>query len=146
MSDDPVVPDPPPESPAAAYTAIKNRLTSLGGSFVGDPPDAAPLPYSFVWGPPLILGDPTVGGMTVVDRRVHVTVVHSTANNVLRMASEVEGLLAGWSPSVVGWRFHALQVVGSESVRTPHSIIETNTNRSPAWVVLHVRVRGQKSG
>lgn len=133
-------------NPGSVYQEIADRLASLGGFFVGDPPNATPPPYTFVWGPGMIQDAPTFGGLRTVDRRLHVTVVHTTPNNALLLASQAEELLSGFVPTVDGWVFSPLTVTGSEPVQTAHSVVETDTNRSAAWLVLHVRLRGQQIG
>ena len=128
------------------YQRISTKLGDKLTTFIGDPPEAAEPPYAFVWGPPLILNTPLAGdSKQLLDALLNVTVVHSTPNNVLLLAGQVRDALTGFIPEVDGWGFSPIRVTGSQPVLTPHSVVDTDTNRSPAWVVLHLRVRGQQA-
>lgn len=129
------------------YKRMSDQLSTLADSFIGDPPNAAPIPYTFVWGPyPTKESSSLAGVRGEVDFTAHVTVVAASPANVLQLASQVEAILDDAEPIVAGWKVFPLVVAGSEQVQTSRGIFEADTNRFPAWVVMHVHVRAVRIG
>ena len=125
------------------YKRVDERLATLGVPvFIGDPPNAVPPPYLFVWGPLPARQEILMSGSRVeVDSPINVTVVHTSPANTLKLASQVESLLAGWTPHIDGWRIFSLTIEESQPVQTPRGSFEADTNRYPAWLVLSLRLR-----
>lgn len=127
------------------YKQVADRLSSLGGSYVGDPPDAAQVPYVFVWGPAAVKASSLMAANRgETSFTMHATVVAHSPANTLALAAQAEELLAGFTPTIEGWRVFPLDVTGSEPVQTQRGSFEPTTNRYPAWVVLHIQVQAVK--
>lgn len=127
------------------YKQVADQLSSLGGSYVGDPPDAALVPYSFVWGPAPVKASSLMAGNRGEARfTMHATVVAHSPANALALAGQAEELLAGFTPTIEGWRVFPLDVTGSEPVQTQRGSFDATANRLPAWVVLHIQVQAVK--
>lgn len=127
------------------YKRIADQLSTLADSYIGDPPDAVDIPYTFVWGPYPTKQSSTLAGVQgEVDFVAHVTVVAHSPANALSLAAQVEALLAGWEPVVPGWRVFPIRVYGSEPVQTSRGIFDAESNRFPAWVVVHLNIMAVK--
>ena len=120
-------------------------LTSTGTTvkaFVGDPPSNPGMPFVFVWGPPtLATSEAMSGGGGDVDVRLHVQVVAATTANVLDLADQVTARLAGWAPTVPGWRCFPLAHVGVTEVRADNSTVGAPANRAPRYCTITLRAR-----
>lgn len=135
----------------AHYQAITNRLATLATSgklvpaTLGDPPGNQPLPYMFVTPRPATPRSVTAAGC---DRELNevfnVTLVHSSANNVLAMCEGATSLLHGWTPEVPGWRTFPLEVVDTQPVQTSTVVMDGTSNTYPRWAVLQVRLQATK--
>lgn len=129
-------------------TQIRDRLadlTSAGAAvkaFVGDPPGNPGMPFVFVWGPPTLTSSATVSGCGGdVDARLHVQVVAPTTTNVLDLADQATARLAGWAPTVPGWRCFPLAHVGVTDVRADNSTVGAPANRAPRYCTITLRAR-----
>ena len=129
-------------------TQMRDRLatlTSAGVSvkaFVGDPPSNPGLPFVFVWGPPTLATSESMSGCGGdVDVRLHVQVVAATTANVLDLADQVTARLAGWSPTVKGWRCFPIAHVGVTDVRADNSTVGAPANRAPRYCTITLRAR-----
>lgn len=120
-------------------------LTSTGTAvkaFVGDPPSNPGLPFVFVWGPPALATSEAVSGCVGdVDVRLHVQVVAATTANVLDLADQATARLAGWAPTVPGWRCFPLAHVGVTDVRADNSTVGAPANRAPRYCTITLRAR-----
>lgn len=120
-------------------------LTSAGTpvkAFVGDPPGNPGPPFLFVWGPPTLATSEALSGCVGdVDVRLHVQVVAATTANVLALADEVTARLAGWTPTVPGWRCFPLAHVGVTEVRADNSTVGAPANRAPRYCTITLRAR-----
>ena len=120
-------------------------LTSTGTAvkaFVGDPPANPGMPFVFVWGPPTLNTSEALGGCGGdVDVRLHVQVVAATSVNVLDLADQVAARLAGWAPTVPGWRCFPLAHVGVTEVRADNSTVGAPANRAPRYCTITLRAR-----
>lgn len=129
-------------------TQIRARLTTLTSTgapvkaFVGDPPSNPGLPFAFVWGPPTLAKSEAMSGCGGdVDVRLHVQVVAATTANVLDLADQVTARLAGWTPTVPGWRCFPLAHVGVTDVRADNSTVAAPANRAPRYCTITLRAR-----
>lgn len=132
----------------AIMTQIRDRLTTLTSTgvsvkaFVGDPPGNPGLPFVFVWGPPTLATSEAMSGCGGdVDARLHVQVVAATTVNVLDLADQVTARLAGWAPTVPGWRCFPLAHVGVTDVRADNSTVGAPANRAPRYCTITLRAR-----
>ena len=135
----------------AHYQAITNRLAMLTASgkpvpaTLGDPPSNTPLPYTFITPRPATPRSVTAAGC---DRELsevfNVTLVHSSASNVLAMCEGATSLLHGWVPVVPGWRTFPLEVVDTQPVQTSTVVMDGTSNTYPRWAVLQVRLQATK--
>ena len=132
----------------AIMTQMRDRLatlTSTGVSvkaFVGDPPGNPGLPFVFVWGPPTLAASEAMSGCGGdVDVRLHVQVVAATTANVLDLADQVAARLAGWAPTVPGWRCFPLAHVGVTDVRADNSTVGAPAHRAPRYCTITLRAR-----
>lgn len=120
-------------------------LTSAGAAvtaFVGDPPGNPGPPFVFVWGPPTLATSEALAGCGGdVDARLHVQVVAATTVNVLDLADQVTARLAGWTPSVPGWRCFPLTHVGVTEVRADNSTVGAPANRAPRYCTVSFRAQ-----
>lgn len=120
-------------------------LTSAGTTvkaFVGDPPGNPGMPFVFVWGPPTMATSEAMSGCGGdVDARVHVQVVAATTVNVLDLADQATARLAGWAPTVPGWRCFPLEHVGVTDVRADNSTVGAPANRAPRYCTITLRAR-----
>lgn len=120
-------------------------LTSAGTAvkaFVGDPPGNPGPPFVFVWGPPTLAASESMSGCGGdVDVRLHVQIVAATTVNVLDLADQVTARLAGWTPSVPGWRCFPLTHVGVTDVRADNSTVGAPANRAPRYCTITLRAR-----
>lgn len=120
-------------------------LTSAGAAvnaFVGDPPANPGMPFVFVWGPPTLAASEAMSGCGGdVDARLHVQVVAPTTANVLNLADQAAARLAGWVPTVPGWRCFPLDHVGVTDVRADNSTVGTQANRAPRYCTVTFRVQ-----
>lgn len=120
-------------------------LTSAGAAvkvFVGDPPGNPGPPFVFVWGPPTLATSEAMGGCGGdVDVRLHVQVAAATTANVLDLADQATARLAGWAPTVPGWRCFPLAHVGVTDVRADNSTVGAHANRAPRYCTITLRVR-----
>lgn len=120
-------------------------LTSTGTAvkaFVGDPPGNPGMPFVFVWGPPTLAASEAMSGCGGdVDVRLHVQVVAATSVNVLDLADQVAARLAGWAPTVPGWRCFPLAHVGVTDVRADNSTVGAPANRAPRYCTITLRAR-----
>lgn len=120
-------------------------LTSAGAAvkaFVGDPPANPGMPFVFVWGPPTLNTSEAMSGCGGdVDVRLHVQVVAATTANVLDLADQATARLAGWAPTVPGWRCFPLAHVGVTDVRADNSTVGTPANRAPRYCTITLRAR-----
>ena len=120
-------------------------LTSTGTAvkaFVGDPPANPGMPFVFVWGPPTLNTSEALGGCGGdVDVRLHVQVVAATSVNVLDLADQATARLAGWAPTVPGWRCFPLAHVGVTEVRADNSTVGAPANRAPRYCTITLRAR-----
>nr|DAP25548.1 MAG TPA: Protein of unknown function (DUF3168) [Caudoviricetes sp.] len=111
-------------------------------AFVGDPPGNPGLPFVFVWGPPTLATSEAVSGCGGdVDVRLHVQVVAATTANVLDLADQATARLAGWAPTVEGWRCFPLAHVGVTDVRADNSTVGAPANRAPRYCTITLRAR-----
>lgn len=129
-------------------TQMRERLaalTSAGAAvtaFVGDPPGNPGPPFVFVWGPPTLATSEALAGCGGdVDVRLHVQVVAATTVNVLDLADQVTARLAGWTPSVPGWRCFPLTHVGVTEVRADNSTVGAPANRATRYCTITLRAR-----
>ena len=129
-------------------TQMRDRLATLTSAdkavtaFVGDPPGNPGLPFAFVWGPPTLAASEAVSGCGGdVDVRLHVQVVAATTVNVLDLADQVTARLAGWAPSVPGWRCFPLAHVGVTDVRADNSTVAAPANRAPRYCTVTFRAQ-----
>lgn len=129
-------------------TQMRERLATLTSAgtavkaFVGDPPSNPGLPFVFVWGPPTLATSDAMsrcGGD--VDARLHVQVVAATTANVLDLADQVTARLAGWAPTVPGWRCFPLKHVGVTDVRSDNSTVGAPANRAPRYCTVTFRAQ-----
>lgn len=129
-----------------AYKRIKDLVETLGGTcFIGDPPGAAPVPYSFVWGPLPIAESVTVAGIAdSIDVRLHLTVVDESPANVQAKANVVAALLQGAELAIPDWRIFGLKVTSANSMETQRGTFNEPTNQYPASIVLEIRLRATK--
>lgn len=135
----------------AHYAAIRDRLATLTASgkpvpaTLGDPPGNQPLPYTFVTPRPATPRSVTAAGC---DRELseyfNVTLVHSSASNVLAMCEGATDLLHGWTPIIPGWRTFPLEVVDTQPVQTSTVVMDGPSNTYPRWAVLQVRLQATK--
>lgn len=120
-------------------------LTSAGApvkAFVGDPPGNPGPPFVFVWGPPTMATSEAVSGCGGdVDVRLHVQVVAATTANVLDLADQATARLAGWAPTVEGWRCFPLAHVGVTDVRSDNSTVGAPANRAPRYCTVTFRAQ-----
>lgn len=120
-------------------------LTSTGTTvkaFVGDPPSNPGMPFVFVWGPPTLATSEAMSGCGGdVDVRLHVQVVAATSVNVMDLADQVTARLAGWAPTVPGWRCFPLAHVGVTDVRADNSTVGAPANRAPRYCTITLRAR-----
>lgn len=120
-------------------------LTSTGTAveaFVGDPPGNPGPPFLFVWGPPTLATSEAMAGCGGdVDVRLHVQVVAATSVNVMDLADQVTARLAGWAPTVPGWRCFPLAHVGVTEVRADNSAVGAPANRAPRYCTITLRAR-----
>lgn len=120
-------------------------LTSTGTTvkaFVGDPPGNPGPPFVFVWGPPTLATSEAMSGCGGdVDVRLHVQVVAATTANVLDLADQATARLAGWAPTVPGWRCFHLAHVGVTEVRADNSTVGAPANRAPRYCTITLRAR-----
>lgn len=120
-------------------------LTSTGTTvkaFVGDPPSNPGMPFVFVWGPPTLATSEAMSGCGGdVDVRLHVQVVAATSVNVMDLADQVTARLAGWAPTVPGWRCFPLAHVGVTEVRADNSTVSAPANRAPRYCTITLRAR-----
>lgn len=120
-------------------------LTSAGApvkAFVGDPPGNPGPPFVFVWGPPTMATSEAVSGCGGdVDVRLHVQVVAATTANVLDLADQATARLAGWAPTVEGWRCFPLAHVGVTDVRADNSTVGAPANRAPRYCTVTFRAQ-----
>lgn len=129
-------------------TQMRGRLdgiTSAGTpvkAFVGDPPANPGMPFVFVWGPPTLAASEAMSGCGGdVDVRLHVQVVAATTANVLDLADQATARLAGWAPTVPGWRCFPLAHVGVTEVRADNSTVGAPANRAPRYCTITLRAR-----
>lgn len=127
---------------------MRDRLTGITSAdapikaFVGDPPGNPGPPFLFVWGPPTLATSEALSGCDGdVDVRLHVQVVAATTVNVLDLADQVTARLAGWAPSVPGWRCFPLAHVGVTDVRADNSTVAAPANRAPRYCTITLRAR-----
>lgn len=132
----------------SVMSQMRERLASLTSAgtaveaFVGDPPGNPGLPFVFVWGPPTLATSEAVSGCGGdVDVRLHVQVVAATTANVLDLADQATARLAGWAPTVPGWRCFPLAHVGVTEVRADNSTVGAPANRAPRYCTNTMRVR-----
>ena len=120
-------------------------LTSAGAAvktFVGDPPSNPGMPFVFVWGPPTMATSEAMSGCGGdADVRLHVQVVAATTANVLDLADQATARLAGWAPTVPGWRCFPLAHVGVTDVRADNSTVGAPANRAPRYCTITLRAR-----
>lgn len=127
---------------------MRARLATLRSAgtaveaFVGDPPGNPGPPFLFVWGPPTLATSEAMSGCGGdVDVRLHVQVVAATTVNVLDLADQATARLAGWAPTVPGWRCFPLDHVGVTDVRADNSTVGTQANRAPRYCTITLRAR-----
>jgi hypothetical protein len=127
---------------------MRERLASLTSAgtaveaFVGDPPGNPGPPFLFVWGPPTLATSEAMAGCGGdVDVRLHVQVVAATSVNVMDLADQVTARLAGWAPTVPGWRCFPLAHVGVTEVRADNSAVGAPANRGRRYCTITLRAR-----
>lgn len=127
---------------------MRDRLATLTSTdvpvkaFVGDPPGNPGMPFVFVWGPPTLATSEAMSGCGGdVDVRLHVQVVAATSVNVMDLADQVTARLAGWAPTVPGWRCFPLAHVGVTDVRADNSTVGAHANRAPRYCTITLRAR-----
>lgn len=132
----------------SVMTQMRARLATLTSAdapvkaFTGDPPGNPGMPFVFVWGPPTLATSEAMGGCGGdVDVRLHVQVVAATTVNVLDLADQAVARLAGWTPSVPGWRCFPLAHVGVTEVRADNSTVGAPANRAPRYCTITLRAR-----
>lgn len=132
----------------SVMSQMRERLASLTSAgtaveaFVGDPPGNPGPPFLFVWGPPTLATSEAMAGCGGdVDVRLHVQVVAATSVNVMDLADQVTARLAGWAPTVPGWRCFPLAHVGVTEVRADNSAVGAPANRAPRYCTITLRAR-----
>lgn len=132
----------------SVMSQMRERLASLTSAgtaveaFVGDPPGNPGPPFLFVWGPPTLATSEAMAGCGGdVDVRLHVQVVAATSVNVMDLADQVTARLAGWAPTVPGWRCFPLAHVGVTEVRADNSAVGAHANRAPRYCTITLRAR-----
>ena len=135
----------------AHYQAITNRLATLTASgkpvpaTLGDPPNNSPLPYTFITPRPATPRSVTAAGCDrELDEYFNVTLVHSSAANVLALCEGATSLLHGWEPVVPGWRTFPLEVVDTQPVQTSTVVMDGQSNTYPRWAVIQCRLQATK--
>lgn len=132
----------------SVMTQMRDRLAALTSAgtavkaFVGDPPGNPGPPFLFVWGPPTLTTSEDMSGCGGdVDVRLHVQVVAATTVNVLDLADQATARLAGWTPTVPGWRCFPLTHVGVTEVRADNSTVGAPANRAPRYCTVTFRAQ-----
>lgn len=111
-------------------------------AYLGDPPANPPLPYAFTWGPPAIPRAHDIAGRgRDVNQVIRVQAVAGTAPNALDLADTIITALAGWAPTVPGWRVFPLTVTDATNVQSDNSTVVAETNRNPRWVSIGLRIQ-----
>lgn len=135
----------------AHYVAIRDRLATLKASgkpvpsTLGDPPSNTPLPYTFITPRPAVAHSESVAGVRdTLDETFNVTLVHSSASNVLTMCEGASGLLDEWAPEVSGWHTSTLELIDAQPVQTSTVVMDGTSNTYPRWAVLQFRLQATK--
>lgn len=135
----------------AHYQAITDHLATLTASgkpvpaTLGDPPGNQPLPYSFVTPRPSVRRSESVAGVRdLLNETFNITLVHSSASNVLALCEGATRLLDEWAPEVEGWHTSALELIDAQPVQTSTVVMDGQSNTYPRWAVLQFRLQATK--
>ena len=135
----------------AHYVAIRDRLATLTASgklipaTLGDPPWNQSLPYTFITPRPSVKRSESVASVrNLLDETFNITLVHSSANNVLALSEVGSALLDEWTPEVDGWHTYPLELIDAQPVQTSTTVVDGTKNTYPRWAVLQFRLRASK--
>ena len=91
--------------------SLKTRVQTVTGAecYFVSVPEAPAFPYVLLWTSAGSLEQNTLGGDRDLADRLGVTMVHTTANNVLVLADRVRAALVGFTPVSAAWAMEYLR-------------------------------------
>lgn len=127
--------------------ALKTVLEQECVTFIGDPDENCPVPYTFIWG--------MDGGkdsrvlsrhVPALDMAFNVSCVAATGNNALSLAERITDRMTSAALFVAGWRTFPISErdISVNGPLTQRGVFEDETNRYPSLVVISARLRAVK--
>ena len=91
--------------------SLSSRVKAVSGAtaYFVSAPEAPAYPYVLLWTSSGSLEQNTLAGDADLGDRLGVTMVHTTANNVLTLAPRVRAALVGFTPDSATWRMEYLR-------------------------------------